>query len=40
MWQKIVQQMGKKIQIENFQIKDECDIDYFHLLFHFLNMKP
>jgi hypothetical protein len=40
MWKEFVQQMGKKIQIEQFQIKNECDIDHFHLLFHPLNMKP
>jgi hypothetical protein len=40
MQQKSIPQMGGKVQIEQFQIKDEYGIDYFHLLFHYLNMKP
>jgi hypothetical protein len=32
--------MGGKFQIEQFQIKGEYGIDYFHLLFHYLNMNP
>ncbi len=39
MWLKVVQEMGRKIQIEQFEIKDECGIYYFHPLFHPLNMK-
>jgi hypothetical protein len=32
--------MDGKNLIEQFQIKDEYGIDYFHLHFHYLNMKP
>jgi hypothetical protein len=40
MWQKSTQQIGGKFQIEQFQIKEEYGIDYFHLLFNCLNLKP
>jgi hypothetical protein len=32
--------MGGKNQIEQFQINGEYDIDYFHLLFNYMNLKP
>jgi hypothetical protein len=39
MWQKPAQQIGGKIQIEQFQIKEEYGIDYFHVLFNYLNLS-
>jgi hypothetical protein len=40
MWQKSIQQMGQENQIEQFQINGEYGIDYFHIFFNYLNLKP